>query len=151
MNCCWWWCFVYVLVYSMLYASWFGVYIFRGFLYLGALMVWGFFGLGFYIVFLISCWFDVFLIFWGFLFLDFLMLFWWFFDFSTIFFRGFLTAITHQNGYIFWNSLAILFFSCIMAGVMMRWPVTSHRARFTALRLVFNRICIGVCDIRLKV
>lgn len=119
------------------------VLIFWGFLYLGALvylmgfgMLWGFYCLIWFLFLFLSC-FYVFSFFRGFYFL----IFWCFFDVFLIFLWFFLLAfallLLTKMGTFFKILLQFFFFGLYWLA-LMRWPVTSHRVKFTALRLVFN-------------
>ena len=108
-----------------------GLFIFGGLVYiLGALMVWGFLLLGFYIVFLILCCFDVFFDFLGVLifgfFDDFLMFFWFFYDF----FFWLLLCFYSPKWVQFLKFSCNSFFLEYTDAALMRWHAKRHRPEF---------------------
>ena len=136
--------FDYMVLINRLFTSWFGVYIFRGLVYLRGFDGLRLFWFGFLYGFLILCWFDVFLIFWGFLFFVFLMLFWCFFWFFYDFFSGGLNLFYSPKRVHSFTILLQFYFFCIYWLAWWGDTVECHRLRFTASSLVFNRICKSI-------
>lgn len=106
-------------------------------------MVWGFFGLVFYMVF----WFSAGLMFFWFSGGSYFLIFWWFLMvfliFLRFFFARFYLVLLTKMGTIFKILLQFFFFR-VYCPPLMRWPVKVTGAEFTALRLVFNRICKSI-------
>lgn len=140
-------CLALICLYVLLlhHASWFGVYIFWE-LFIFLWLWW--FGLLYFGFFIWFFWFYAGLMFFWFSGWFLFLIFWWFFGdfliFLRFFFEAFALTLLTKKGTFFEILLQFIFFGVYYLA-LMRWPVTSHRVKFTALRLVLNRICIGVC------
>lgn len=147
LSCC---CCYPVVNVILLLANWFGVNVFGGVVYiLGCLYLRGFDGLGGFCFGFFIWFFDF-------------MLVWCFFDFLGVlifgFFDAFLMFFWFFYDFFFWLLLCFyspkwvhfLKFSCnsffLKYNGWRKWWVTRkrHGVKFTALRLVFNRICKSI-------
>lgn len=127
-----------VLIYS-----WFDVIPFD-YIFIGGL--WWFGGFCFWVFYMVF-WFHAGLMFFWFSGGSYFLIFWCFFDdfliFLRFFFLAFALLLLTKMGTTFKILLQFIFFRVYWLA-SMRWPVTSHRVKFTALRLVFNRICKSI-------
>ena len=122
--------FYFLLVYSFI-----GWLFFRDF----AFLLWGFFWILWNFLFFLLVW--CFLAIWFFWFFD---VFWWFFGFFYDFFSGGLNLFYSPKRVHSFTILLQFYFFCIYWSAWWGDTVECHRVKFTALRLVFNRICKSI-------